>query len=345
MRSATASARARTENGLLLASKRRRLQSAVFATVMGLTACAAGPSLVNSSLVASTSKPTPALNIDTAQVLAAVRAAQHLQRVPKSLYSRLVNPDVAGPQIYFDCIAVNNPAGADLFGNCAYGDPNGKKLMVIYGDSHAAMWAAALEDVAIRTGWKLKVFEFGGCPVPDLNFYSYQTNAPFTACKLYHKTAVAAIRALHPSLVLVTSISNQEVGKDVYPTSAQWQQGLTETLRSLSQPGQEMALIGDIPEWSNNDATCLAAHLDDVQACSVPMSVGRAANNKAEKAAAARVGALYVDTEPWICGARCEPIIHNIVVYYNSYHISDTYAQYLSGALQEALAPLLKKGP
>ncbi len=344
MRTAVPFARAGTLNGLLLASKRRRLRSAVFATVVGLTAYAAVPSLVNSSLVASSSKPTPTLNVDTAQVLAAVRAAQHIQRVPKSLYSRLAIPDVAGPQIYFDCIGVNNPAGADLFGNCAYGDPNGKKLLVIYGDSHSSMWAAALEDIAIRTGWKLKVFEFGGCPVPDLNFYSYQTNAPFTACKLYHKTAVAAIRALHPRLVLVTSISDQEVGKNVYPTSAQWQQGLTEALRSLSEPGQEMAVIGDIPEWSSNDATCLAAHLDDVQACSVPMSLGRAADNKAEKGAAARVGALYVDTEPWICGARCEPIIHNIIVYYNNYHISDTYAQYLSDALQGALASLLRKG-
>ena len=343
MKTAAVPARASTANGFSRAWMRRRFPSAVLVSVAALIACATSPSLANSSLVASSSKPTPALNVDTAQVLAAVRAAQHVERVPKPLYSRLANPDLAGPQVYFDCIGVDNPSGATLFGNCAYGDPNGKKLMVIYGDSHSAMWAAALEDVAIRTGWKLKVFEFGGCPAPDLKFYSYQTNAPFTACTLYHKTAVAAIRALHPKLVLVTSISDQEIGKNVYPSSAQWQDGLTETLRSLSQPGQEMAVIGDIPEWPNNDATCLAAHLDDAQACSVPESVGRAANNKAEKAAAARVGALYVDTEPWICGARCEPIIHNILVYYNNYHITYTYAQYLSGALQESLAPLLRK--
>jgi len=315
----------------------------VFASVLGLTACAAGPSLVNSSLVLSTRKSTPAPNVSTAKVLAAVRAAQHVQRVPKSLYSRLANPDLAGPQKYFQCIGVNNPAGADLFGNCAYGDPNGKKLMVVYGDSHSAMWGAALEDVAIRAGWKLKVFEFAGCPAPDLNFYSYQTNAPFTKCTLYHKTAVAAIRALHPKLVLVTSYSDQEIGKNIYPTSAQWEQGLTKALRSLQRPGQEMAVIGDIPEWSNNDATCLAAHLNDVQACSVPASAGKAADNKAEKGAAARVGALYVNTAPWICGVRCEPIINNILVYYNEYHISYTYAQYVSGALQQALAPLLNK--
>jgi len=91
-RTAIASMRAGTVNGRLLASKRRGFHSAVFASVLGLTACAAGPSLVNSSLVLSTRKSTPAPNVSTAKVLAAVRAAQHVQRVPKSLYSRLANP-------------------------------------------------------------------------------------------------------------------------------------------------------------------------------------------------------------------------------------------------------------
>ena len=41
------------------------------------------------------------------------------------------------------------------------------------------------------------------------------------------------------------------------------------------------------------------------------------------------------------CSAVCTPIIGNMLVYENQYHITETYATYLSGALQNALGPVL----
>ena len=113
-------------------------------------------------------QPAPAT---TADVLAAIKAAQTLKSVPTSLRRRLAQKDDAGPRTFFECTSVNNPSHANPFGNCAYGDPKGTKLMVIYGDSRAAMWGATLEGVAKRLGWKLKVFGLGGCPVPNLHFF------------------------------------------------------------------------------------------------------------------------------------------------------------------------------
>jgi hypothetical protein len=100
-----------------------------------------------------------------------------------------------------------------------------------------------------------------------------------------------------------------------------------------------VAVLGAIPTWDNNDARCLAAHTRDVQACSADRAHAVSPFFDAEKAAAAAAGAVYVDTVPWVCADKCEPVISDMVVYYNPYHFTKKYADYLSGAVAEALKP------
>ena len=97
--------------------------------------------------------------------------------------------------------------------------------MVTYGDSRAGMWGAALEGVAAENGYKLRTFYMDGCPALDLHFMSYQTHAPDDDCYQFHQSAIAAIRNLHPDLVITTSFSTQMLADGSQPTAAQWQQG------------------------------------------------------------------------------------------------------------------------
>jgi hypothetical protein len=302
--------------------------------------CCLGPLSINFAASGDSAQGSVSI-ASTAEVLEAVEAAQTLRTVPPSVVSTLANPSLAGPADYFDCGSVDNPAHANPFGNCFYGDSASKRLIVIYGDSHAAMWAASVELVAQREGWRLKVFGLGGCPVVDLNFYSYQTNSPDTECALYHRTAVAAIRALHPQVVLVTSFSDQEIGVNVYPSAKQWTDGMAKTIDSLKESGTHLGVIGNIPNWSTNDANCLAAHLSNVQFCSASASIGIPSTITAEAAAAKVTGVPYIRTTSWICAKKCEPVINNMLVFYNEYHITEAYAKYLSGAMQSALALIL----
>ena len=57
----------------------------------------------------------------------------------------------------------------------------------------------------------------------------------------------------------------------------------------------------------------------------------------AEEQAAAANGAKYIPTSQWMCAQLCVPIVGHIRVYNNQFHISATYAKYLSGAVQSAL--------
>jgi hypothetical protein len=213
--------------------------------------------------------------------------------------------------------------------------------MVVYGESRAAMWAAALEGVAAGNGYQLRTFYLNGCPALDLYFTSYQTHAPNDDCYQFHRSAIAGIRNLHPDLVITTSYSTQMLADGSQPTADQWQQGWASTFRELAQPGTRFVMLGDIPTWEKDDARCLAAHVNAVQECSVPISGAKSANLAAEHAAASAAGALYIPTLPWVCTDRCEPVIAGMRVYSNRFHFSKAYAVYLTGAVGEALRPAL----
>jgi hypothetical protein len=279
-----------------------------------------------------------------AQVIEAVKAAQDLTTLPSPVAASLAKEDNDPPKDYFDCKTVSpadNPAAANPFGQCAFGDKSGTKTMVLYGDSRAPMWTAALAGVAARNGWKLRVFALGGCPMPDLQFLSYQTNSPYIKCDQFHASAIPAIIALHPELIVTTSISDQKLADGSRPTPEQWQEGSASTYGKLAQPGTRLANLGDIPMWQNNDARCLAAHVRAVQECSAPVADATPKNHDGEKAAAAAAGALYIPTTPWICADRCEPVIADTRVYNNQYHLTQSYVIYLTGALEAALRPVL----
>jgi len=290
----------------------------------------------------------------TAQVLQAVKAAQGINVLPSSVAASLPTASTPADQAQatgrFDCQEIALPANfvgfskSELgheFGQCAAGAQHGTKLMVVYGESRAAMWGAALEGVAAENGYKLRTFYMNGCPALDLHFMSYQTHAPNEECYQFHRSAIAAIRNLHPDLVITTSYSTQMLADGSQPTAAQWQEGWASTFRELGQPGTRFAMLGDIPTWEKDDAHCLAAHTNAVQACNVPISEAKSENLDAEQAAASAAGALYVPTLPWVCTDRCEPVIADIRVYSNRFHFSKAYAVYLTGAVAEALRPAL----
>ena len=328
-------------------------------------ACGGASGSSTASTTASSATPTTAANgtstTTTASTLAtevelvqAVQAAQTIQSVPANLQPGLTSTNYSsfpgekyGPT---QCTGtpMNIPGiekGAS--GDCIYGDPAAKNLVVVYGDSHAGMWAQAVQVIAKEAGWKMELFALPGCPAPNLSFISYQTHAPNTACDQFHAQAPLAIKALHPAMVVVTSESNQQVALGVNATPEQWQSGLISTFNSLAQPGTSLVMIGDIPEWTTNTAECLAAHMNNVQACAGTPSKSLSPNLRAEMAASSASSVNYIATESFVCAAMCEPVINNMRVYLNQFHFTSTYTQYVTGALQAQLGitPVEASGP
>jgi hypothetical protein len=329
------------------------------ALAISLLACSTAP-----AKVAQGHENTPSDNesyATTAQVLQAVKAAEQVQTLSDTVAASLRKSDegaiasgvAAEAGSSTDCVDrldTHKPAILQqhqnkwdiFFGECASGDQEGTKLMVIFGDSRAAMFSASLERIAVKSGWKLRVFGFGGCDVDDLEFMSTETNAPNKECDAFRSGAISQIRTLHPNLVITTSAGDKLLANGAKPTPAQLQDAWVSTFQKLAQPGTRLAMIGPIPYWPNDDARCLAAHAREVQACSI--SAAEVVTNEHEApqaAAAAAAGVVFVSPKQWVCADRCEPVIADIGVFRNNYHFSSKYEVYVTGALNEALQPAM----
>ncbi len=320
----------------------RRVTAVLAALTTVVAACSASPA-TDVPTYQTTSNFAEERYATTSEVLAAVAAAQQLQVLPEGAAQHLaaITNEAGGPEQCFDKRAADVAIHNALFGECTYGSRNGTKTMVLFGDSRAPMWAATLERVAAVTGWQLRVFAKGGCPAAELQYQNNETKAHDTDCDTFHSIAVDKINELHPQLVITTSQVGHKLANGELPTTSQWQDAWVSTFQKLTQPGTRVAILGAIPTWDNNDARCLAAHPGDVQACSTETANALSPFFDAERAAASAAGALYVDTVPWVCAEKCEPVISDIVAYYDPYHFTRQYAVYLSGAMVDALKPAM----
>jgi hypothetical protein len=146
-------------------------------------------------------------------------------------------------------------------------------------------------------------------------------------------------------MLIVTEATHEKPSGALY-TPAEWQRGLEHTLDLVTSPNTMKVVLGNIPYLPQPGPTCLARHLDDVEACSGPSDLARTSYDQAEQRAAAATGSHYVDVAPWFCGTACTAIIGHYEVYVDGFHITNTYARFLEGVLAQAVdLPDLQRVP
>ncbi len=300
-----------------------------------------------SSLVASIAGAAPRAVVSGpvpgtyTQVLALVAASSKISSLPADLTPSLqsVSSDFANLSLYnAGCEIGEAQTTAPA---CVFGDVNGKRTMVLYGDSHAEMWFNAFENVATSIGWRLVVLAKPYCPPASLTFASPLTHGAYFQCTQWQRFAIARIRSLRPSLVVITG-ELDEAAPGITMTPALWQQANAKTLQLARSPGTQVAILGNIANIGVSGPTCLARHPHNVQSCSLAYAKLDQTYYRAEQAAAQQVGGRYINVLPWLCATVCSPVVGKFDVYFNQYHITATYATYLSQVLHIALVQSIK---
>lgn len=220
--------------------------------------------------------------------------------------------------------------------HCVFGDPTGTHSIVLVGDSHSAMWLPALDAVGQRIGWKVIDFNKVSCPAAVGTVFLKQLSRPYYECAKWINWVISEVNnVLKPNIFITTSETNYKMVK-----GGTYQQGLTRLLESITVPGVKKVVLGDMPYLAQDGPDCLAAHMHDVQACSLPESASiNRAGRAAETGAAMAAGAAYINVVPWFCSSTCTAIVGNMIVNQDGQHITRTYSMFLSGALQSALQP------
>ncbi len=292
-----------------------------------------------------------------ADVLKLVAAAAEIQALPEN-----IRPPLQDAITDFPVSRGSNPSlralqrqgcsqGQDVqpIGACTFGDPAGSRTIVLFGDSHIAMWFSAFNLMGQRLHWKIVLLEKSACSVPSTSVTRTETSngavaVPYPECVIWRQDAIARINELRPDLVVISDDTNN-IAPDGRPLgAAEWSAGLEATLNQIRPSTTAMLILGDIPHMSQpSPPECLAQHSHEIQACSTPRAVAVAAEHGDVERAVARVtGAKYLDVTPWLCSSVCTALVGDMAVYLNEDHVTATYATYLAGAIEEAVAPMLQ---
>jgi peptidoglycan/LPS O-acetylase OafA/YrhL len=335
---------------LFRASPRRGL-----ALGSALTAVAAAPAMLGVQITvdlqgtgsaadtaALLARPTSTANQELANLL---RTSASAEDVPANLNPELSDAVDEGPP-KGECIAageVTSVAPAVSAGCDRLGDASSPTTVVLFGDSHAHQWLPALEQVARDQHWRLVVYAKHGCPLADaLVTKPGTTSQPFDECTAWRKDALAAVKSLHPTMVIGASLvrAGTPIGMSGDADEA-WVQAWMETIRTLQASATTVKLLEDTPYPSQNVPECLSGHMVDATSCNLDEdeAVSHADQRRLLHEAATQAGVGTIDPTDWFClDGTCPAIVGNTVVYRDPSHITPEYAAVLAPFLERALA-------
>jgi peptidoglycan/LPS O-acetylase OafA/YrhL len=273
-----------------------------------------------------------------AQVRAAVAAGASIRAVPSNLDPSLASaPADKAPVFANGCVRSWRDVGQD---ECATGDTASPTTVALIGDSHAAMWNPAFEQVAEQRHWRLETLAKVTCPLQDLHIVSPYLGRGYDECEQWRGQVKARVRAEHPRLVVV-SMSRRYGGDFGFVSyDPAWIDTLADTVTQLRGTGSTVLVLGPVPDPHSSVPTCLSAHLDDATACAPARSDAIDAGGvAAERAATVRGGGHYADVSDLFCTPdRCPVIVGNTLVFRDDNHVTTEYAELLApviGALAD----------
>ena len=236
-----------------------------------------------------------------------------------------------------DC---QTPSTDSTVRDCSYGDADARRTVVLFGDSHAAMWLPALERIAEERDWRIVPLVKFSCPPVNVTVWDNRLKRTFHECDTWRTAAVARIAELRPSIsFVVTSRGYQVADENGVPLGpdarrAAWRAGLVDTLTEAGRSSETVVLIGESPHQDADPLECLAAS-SVVESCTPSRAdVVNQAYEQLEASAASEAHASYLRTTDWLCGDEaCPLVMDNLVVYRDPGHLTAT--------ITEALAPRL----
>jgi peptidoglycan/LPS O-acetylase OafA/YrhL len=237
---------------------------------------------------------------------------------------------------------------------CVFGDTAHPRLTVaLVGDSIAGNWFPALNAIAQDQRWKLVTELHGNCSWTSTMLWYGPTSGPYTQC---HEWGAAVLRDLVTTIrpdVVITSGRAAMLPVD-HPRAdtqarAEVGDGMADYWDDLVRHGIPVIAIRETPEMPLDPPTCLAKNTGDQVACGVPVSRAIVADPPSTYAARALGGEVpVVDMDSLICGPQdCDPVVGNVLVYFDSHHLTNSYAQTMVPFVRQRLlaaSPALRQG-
>ena len=226
------------------------------------------------------------------------------------------------PAVYGDDCHVNY--GETKSGYCTYGDKKSNRTLVLYGDSHAAQWFPALEQIARERGYKLISLTKSACPAVDA---PREDQGAFknVHCEKWRQNSITRIKSIHPDAVITSSFQYFTPPSGFPSKSRWWDDGQRRLLSELRGSSNHLIYISDTPRPLRDIPNCLASR--DSHSCDSTEKTRNVIINGFEE----------IDPTPWLCTSYCPAIKDGYVVYRDASHISVAASLALKPELEKAL--------
>lgn len=235
----------------------------------------------------------------------------------------------------------STPQDKSWVGRCTFGNPDSDTRMLLIGNSHAAVWFPALEQIAEARSWRLDTYYRQAC---TFNAASRETSRPVVqeTCDKWTNNLTKKLASDPPYDYVFTSAigtndsffdsdtgeSGPELGID----------GYREVWQPLIDRGADIMALRDYPRLSETAAQCA---LDELRAdCVVKQSKAVTPLDEEVLVNAAKSidGAHPIDMTHMFCqDGDCPTTIGNVRVFRDPAHFTATYAETLAKPLGQAL--------
>jgi len=269
-----------------------------------------------------------------------VESAAKITTLPKKITPPLLQVPTSR-KAWFNNNCTTDFNSADLF-QCLGGNQNSKKLIVLYGDSHASMWMTAVDAIAKNQNYKVLLLAKLACPILQKTIWSYQLDRPFTECDEWNTKAIELIKSLTPDYLLVTNQwkpAVQDGKKDDFGTNTLWGEEFPKALANLKTIANKVVVIGNNPSMATDPLRCASKPKQNLLLCaSFTPNADNHIINKIESDAAKSLGIPYVDTVSIACSKTlCPVVINGYFVYFDQWHFTDQYVQFATPWLAQKL--------
>ena len=218
--------------------------------------------------------------------------------------------------------------------------------VVLIGDSHAAHWVPALDVVSRRMGFRYTCLTKPGCP-PTTGLSVFpdgpRKGTPNLPCREWVGKAVAWVLREQPAAVLLSSYNYSGSINASNPTELA--DGVVDIARQMVAANIPVLGIKATPTLKEFAPQCLAMAearnpgSSDLTACSTPQATALShPNNPVNEAAKIYPIMRLLSFDDIFCqNQTCPPMIGNVVVYWDTHHMTATFSATLASTLQKML--------
>ncbi|WP_420174653.1 acyltransferase family protein [Luteococcus sp. OSA5] len=292
---------------------------------------------------------------------------QRLSQVPAAVLERYANESVTATGQVVTPLTLT-PALADLkqdlttiqtngcadntkaasTASCWGGDPSAKRVLVLFGDSHASHWWPAWDAIGRQEGYRVLGLTANACPINDLGERpTNRTPKQHRSCQDFRDAAFRTLDELQPEVIVASqTVTEYRVfSPDPQGFVDRWRTAMPQALAKLPKKSTVL-FLGDSPSFdpahSQTPAPGKCLSEGDAQAgeCLIPARMPDvAAVEKLNSAFVQDLGGRYANLSAPLCTADgCPMVTRNNVLYRDHSHVTSAAARIMTPILADELS-------